>query len=188
MTNRSRRGSLLVVVMGMIILMLGLTIGLASKVSNSIKGNVIIQRQAQAHIMMLAAKMIIKRADSGIGDSCALPAGVTLASGLTAGDGGSNGNLDSSLGFGWVHIKETGVAQEYYVIAGGGGSGIDPTHPTDRTGWKSRVTFLPGTARNELITRSIYDQVFVYKIKLLGIGADKFQIDVQPLDTTALPW
>lgn len=55
----SKRGSLLVVVMGLIVLMLGLTMGLASRVMRGIDDSATTQRQAQAFIMTSNAKIVL---------------------------------------------------------------------------------------------------------------------------------
>jgi hypothetical protein len=113
--NNHRRGSLLVVVMGLIVLMLGLTLGLASRVSKGIEDSAIIQRQAQAGIMLLNAKILIQamKDKSKEGD---------LTNGVTLGDQVSDAKHPYVDRLGWVRLKGD-PSTNCQVLATGGSGG-----------------------------------------------------------------
>lgn len=106
----TRRGAVMIVVLGLITIILGLLLGLTVKVYNNLKSASATQQSAQAWIMMQAARMLIER------NGGAVTADVTIGN-LTTSDIPSK-ELDDRLG--WARIKTTGE-----VIACGGASGAN---------------------------------------------------------------
>lgn len=119
--NLHRRGSLLVVVMGLIVLMLGLTLGLASRVSKGIEDSAIIQREAQVGIMLLNAKILIQSMKDKGKDA-------DLANGVTLGDNLADANHRYVDRLGWVRLKGDPNTNCQVLAAGGsGGKGGNKT-------------------------------------------------------------
>jgi hypothetical protein len=125
-----RRGSLLIVVMGMIILMLALTIGLASRVSKAIEESGVMQRQAQAFVMACNAKiLLVSYADR----YAATPALITNlgTNGETIGNNPSTAAHLYADRLGWFRIRATAIPPATAttasitcsVLAAGGSSG-----------------------------------------------------------------
>lgn len=116
-----RRGSLLVVVMGLIVLMLGLTMGLASRVSKGIEDSANIQRQAQAGIMLLNAKILMQSMKDKGKDA-------DLANGVTLGDNLTDANHRFVDRLGWVRLKgDPSINCQVLATGGSGGKGGNKT-------------------------------------------------------------
>lgn len=117
MTNRqhSRRGAVMIVVMGLITILLSLALGVTVKVYNGIKNGSNVTQNAQAWIMMQAARMYLYN------QTAVWPADAALTIGNIQSSDIPDKMLDDRLG--WARIKQIGAATEYYVLANGGGSG-----------------------------------------------------------------
>lgn len=125
---RGRRGAVMIVVMGLITILLSLVLGVTVKVYNGIKNGSNVTQNAQAWIMMEAARMSLARQRVA---ATPLPwatanSAVTIGNILAADI--PDKRLDDRLG--WAHIRQVGTATQYYVFANGGGSaGPDTSSP-----------------------------------------------------------
>lgn len=110
----ARSGTVMVIVLGLITIMLGLALGLTARVYIGAKGGVSVQQNAQAWIMMQAARM-------AIGRGVAIP-----DAGVTGGDlPAAIPGKELSDRLGWVRIRPIGPPGPhtgYDVIASGGAS------------------------------------------------------------------
>lgn len=104
----ARRGTLLVVVLGLITIFLALMLAITVRVYNSTKNSTTLQQTVQAYLMMVGAKKVI----AASGPDC------------TAGD---ETGMFASCGrpfvgaLGWFHIKASGGM----ILAVGGSSAVD---------------------------------------------------------------
>lgn len=148
-SGSGRRGSLLVVIMGLILILLGMTVAVSVRVKASMDNSEEIQKHAQAFLMMRACKMYMDvrwarvnmdptyaSAPMKMLGVFAPPSGTRSA--LTGGDGGDGGSTamtqsatsapTTGLGplanrLGWFHIAKKSDT-EAYIIASGGGGGV----------------------------------------------------------------
>lgn len=153
--NLSRRGTLLVVVMGLISLMLALTIGVASQVSEATREVGMIQREAQCYVMMTNAKILATRLyqksqwRDSINQPFTLLSPIANPQYITIGDQPSlipNHPAASSLG--WARIDFGGTLTDP-VGTPYGTPAVPPVPPTatdDRVPWPVRVIASGGSS------------------------------------------
>lgn len=121
-SQHSRRGAVMIVVMGLITILLSLALGVTVKVYNGIKNGSNVTQNAQAWIMMQSARMFLaNQVNKGIAPWPASGTAVTIGN-LQATDI-SGKAMDDRLG--WARVKQidTGASAYYHVMATGGGSG-----------------------------------------------------------------
>lgn len=174
--DRSRRGTLLVVVLGLITIFLALMLAITVRVYNSTKTGTSVQQSAQAYIMLQAAKMII---DAGNRSSPL----VTIPLPVTAGD---QSDLSSPAGankpfgdiLGWCRIAKDAAATSppvFWIVAAGGSSAFGT----------AKVNITDGDPlRNSYEVRYYYKAT--YDPAKAGTDADpRFTIDLQPVVANA---
>lgn len=152
--SRARRGTVMVIVLGLITIMLGLALGLTVKVYMGMKGGVVTQQNAQAWIMMQAARMGVTQ-QPGV-----------FAAGVTAGDL-SAAELPPGKGLadrlGWVRIKPN--APDYHIIACGGSSGAGGTKAAANDG---------DAVRNAMDVRYLYTMSAAGSVTLQAAQPDHY--------------
>lgn len=122
MHPRSRRGTILILVLGLIALFMALMISITIRVYNAGKTVETIRRNAQAHIMLQAAKLYIAEYPILASPDWATTPSVTLGDTIPSGAFPAQ-TLAQNLG--WVHITNTSggaVSGTYLAIATGGAS------------------------------------------------------------------
>lgn len=109
----SRRGTVLILVLGLTAIMLGLVASVTARVFLSRRETASLHQSAQAFVMLKAASMVIA-ANGG-----------TLASALTAGDlsPGDIPGCPIADRLGWVRIRPAAAAGSFDIVSAGGASG-----------------------------------------------------------------
>lgn len=161
--QRSRHGTVLVLVLGLVAILLGLIISVTMRVGNSLRNGATLQQDAQAVILMHAARMIIAAHDGVLGAP------------LTAGDLSPGDVPGTILGdrLGWVHIKPDPAPTAFEVVAAGGGSGSGQAKVTVNAG--------PGLS-NAFEVRYAYAMTYDPALR-------SFAITTRPVaDNTTYPW
>lgn len=121
--QHARRGAVMIVVLGLITILLSLVLGVTVKVYNGIKNGSNVTQNAQAWIMMQAARVYIMNQPTtgmpGVAVPWPMDARLTIGNIPVASITGKT--MADRLG--WAHIRQCGAASDYYIIATGGGSG-----------------------------------------------------------------
>lgn len=149
--DAARRGAVMIVVLGLITILLSLALGVTVKVYNGIKNGSNVTLNAQAWIMMQAARMCMaNQVNKGHAPWAAAGTAYTIGNIPAASIGGKA--LDDRLG--WAHIQQMDVGANAYwhVLATGGGSGEDG---------RKEVSLTDGDAvRNAMDVRYQYEMIY----------------------------
>jgi adenylosuccinate lyase len=111
LNTNSRRGTVLILVLGLITLFMALILSATVRVFNASKTMATLQKNVQAHLMMRSATILIARA------------GAVYATPITIGDTFTSASFPAhsqAHRMGWAHLKGD------YVIAVGGSTGGAP--------------------------------------------------------------
>lgn len=130
--QHARRGAVMIVVLGLITILLSLVLGVTVKVYNGIKNGSNVTQNAQAWIMMQAARVYVMNqpmTTPGVPDPWPNNAALTIGNIPVASISGKA--MADRLG--WAHIKQYGTAANYYILATGGSSGYAGNKATSLT-------------------------------------------------------
>jgi hypothetical protein len=167
-TVRSRRGTVLILVLGLITLLMALLAGLAARVHNAGRGLETLRRHAQAMVMLQAAKIYIAEREA-VGSP--LTAAVTLGDLLPAGSYPAAFFADR---LGWVRVRQEPAAGAgvFSVLSAGGGSAI------------------PGSGKTSLTSGSAaanaYEIRYLHTLTFTPPGG--FTLSAQPVGDYTLAW
>jgi hypothetical protein len=170
----SRRGAVMIVVMGLITILLSLALGVTVKVYNGIKNGSNVTQNAQAWIMMQSARMFLANQVKN-GTVPWATSGTALTIGNLLSTDIPSKAMDDRLG--WAHIQQmkTGVDAYWHVLASGGGSG--------QNGLKA-ISLTDGDAvRNAMDVRYQYE--IIYDEPILPATYGSFSINLLKAATEA---
>lgn len=172
-SGRTRRGAVMIVVLGLITILLSLALGVTVKVYNGIKNGSNVTLNAQAWIMMQGARMCLANQVNN-----------SLAPWAVDGTAYTIGNLptvsipkalDDRLG--WAHIRQvkTSVDAYWHVLVSGGSSGQNEL---------KAVSLTDGDAvRNAMDVRYQYE--FIYDEPVFPATFGSFRINLLKAATDA---
>lgn len=161
--SRTRRGTVLILVLGLTAIMLGLVASVTARVFLSRRETAALHQSAQAFVMLKAASMVIAAK------------GGALASALTAGDlsPGDVPGCPAADRLGWVHISPGAAPEIFDIVSAGGSSGSGNA--------KSSITSGPALS-NAYEVRYAYATTYDAVTRILAIAPRPV------LDNAIYPW